>query len=314
MHNPAELLHTILEDKATVPGGSAYADLDLLYRDAFSVTPGLDVAQLVVGVIYCMAIALSISALHKLLQQPNVDVRIVIPILNSVLLAPEDGKQPTQFYHASFRDSPIDPRRSQKYAINPDVYHRLMAQLCVEMMSNSMKRGVCSIVDPAKANNDLAERRQAASDEALSYAYRFFTGFPIHIVHFIPQAHSTIASKIVNCSAAPHTSSLLRKRCEERPRVRQSRISVKYDENQDSNRRSAQTSFQICTPHLTHHFPLYLNGVAYVFHPSINVSIKIFRISSLSSISPGRGSSTETCVNTSNDHHRQEASLSTNHV
>ncbi|KAH0834947.1 hypothetical protein J3R83DRAFT_10641 [Lanmaoa asiatica] len=160
MHNPVERLQAILGDKASVSAGSAYADLDSLYRDAISVFPG------------------SRCRLHKLLQRPDVDARIIVPTLGSVLLASEDGKQPIQFYHASFRDFLINPQRSQKYAINPDVYHRLMAQLCFETMSNSLKRDMCGIGDPAKANNevpDLVERRKTAFNEALSYACRYWS-------------------------------------------------------------------------------------------------------------------------------------------
>jgi hypothetical protein len=178
MYNPLDRLQAILGDKASASDGSAYADLDSLYRDAVAVFPDPDVARLVLGVVYCMAIPLSVSGLHKLLHQPNVDARIIVPALSSVLLASEDGKQPIQFYHASFRDFLINPQRSQKYAINPDVYHRLMAQLCFETMSNSLKRDMCGIGDPAKANNevpDLVERRQAAFDEALLYACRFWS-------------------------------------------------------------------------------------------------------------------------------------------
>ncbi|KAI9568724.1 hypothetical protein HD554DRAFT_2097581 [Boletus coccyginus] len=153
---------------ASVSGGSAYTDLDSLYRGAISVFPDPDVARLVLGVVYCMAIPLSVSGLHKLLQKPDFDARIVVPALSSVLLASEDRKQPIQFYHASFRDFLINPQRSQKYAINPDAYHRFMAQLCLETMSNSLKRDMCGIGDPANG-------QQRTFDEALLYACRFWS-------------------------------------------------------------------------------------------------------------------------------------------
>lgn len=177
-HNPTLRLQAILEDTAAVPTGSAYADLDSLYRDAVSAFPDPDVARLVLGIVYCMTVPMSVSGLHKLLQRPDVDIRLVVPALSSVLLASEDGKQPIQFYHASFRDFLINPQRSQKFTINPNVYHRFMAQLCIETMLNSLKRDMCGIGDPAKANSevsDLVERRQAAFDEALLYACRFWS-------------------------------------------------------------------------------------------------------------------------------------------
>jgi hypothetical protein len=179
-YNPILRLQAIIEDTASESTGSAYADLDSLYRDAISTFPDPDVARLVLGLVYCMTIPMSVSGLHSLLQRPkpNVDVRLVVPALSSVLLASEDGKQPIQFYHASFRDFLISHQRSRKFTINPDAYHRFMAQLCFETMSHSLKRDMCRIGDPAKANRevpDLTERRTAAFDEALLYACRFWS-------------------------------------------------------------------------------------------------------------------------------------------
>ena len=179
MHNPIERLQVILGDRAPVSVASAYADLDSLYLDAISVFPDPDLVRLVLGVLYCMVVPLSVSGLHKLLQQlPDVDARIIVPALSSILLTSEDGKQPIHFCHASFRDFLVNPERSQKYAIDPDVYHRHMAQLCFETMLNSLKRDMCGIGDPSKANSeveDLVERRQAVFDEALLYACRFWS-------------------------------------------------------------------------------------------------------------------------------------------
>ena len=178
MYNPVLRLQAVLEDTASSPTGSAYAELDSLYRDAIFAFPDPDVARLVLGVVYCIAVPMSISGLHKLLQRLDVDVMLVVPALGSVLLASEDGNQPIQFYHASFRDFLISPQRSQKFAINPDIHHRLVARLCFEAMSNSLKPDMCGIKDPARANSeipDLVERRKAAFDEAVSYACRFWS-------------------------------------------------------------------------------------------------------------------------------------------
>ncbi|KIJ63807.1 hypothetical protein HYDPIDRAFT_29157 [Hydnomerulius pinastri MD-312] len=176
MHNPVQRLQAILEDKA-LSGDTAYADLDALYRDAISVFPDADVVRLILGVVYCMSIPLSIPALHRLLDRSDVDARVVIPALGSVLLASEDGKQPIQFYHASFRDFLVSPQRSRNYSIDPTVYHRLMAQLCFQTMVKSLKRDMCGIGDPSKLNSEvegLQERRQAVFDEALLYACRYW--------------------------------------------------------------------------------------------------------------------------------------------
>lgn len=176
LHNPIQRLQAILEDKPS--RDTAYSDLDALYLDAVSTFPDADTVRLILGIVYCLSVPMSVPALHQLLDRPDVDARIVIPALGSVLLSSEDGKQPIQFYHASFRDFLVSPQRSRKYTIDPVTYHRLMAQLCFKIMVRSLKRNMCGINDPSKLNRDiedLQERRQAAYDEALMYACRYWS-------------------------------------------------------------------------------------------------------------------------------------------
>ncbi|KAF9220800.1 WD40 repeat-like protein [Gyrodon lividus] len=175
MHDPVHRLRALLEDKTS--RDTAYADLDALYLDAISVFPDADTVRLVLGIVYCMPVPVPVAALHKLLDRPDVDARIVVPALASVLLSSENGEQPIQFYHASFRDFLVSPQRSRRYYVHPIVYHRLMAQLCFRTMVKSLKRNVCGIEDPSQFNRDiqdLQERRQAAYDEALVYACRYW--------------------------------------------------------------------------------------------------------------------------------------------
>lgn len=176
LHNPAQRLQAILDDKPS--RDTAYPDLDALYLDAVSVFPDADTVRLILGIVYCLSVPMTISALHHLLDRPDVDARIVVPALGSVLLSSENGQQPIQFYHASFRDFLVSPQRSRRYTIDPVIYHRLMAQLCFKTMVRALKRNMCGIDDPSKLNRDiedLQERRQAAYDEALLYACRYWS-------------------------------------------------------------------------------------------------------------------------------------------
>ncbi|KAF9240452.1 hypothetical protein BU15DRAFT_87660 [Melanogaster broomeanus] len=159
MHNPVHRLQAILEDQTSRE--SAYADLDALYLDAISVFPDADTVRLILGIVYCTPVPVAVPALHKLLARPDVDARIVIPALGSVLLSSENGEQPIQFYHASFRDF--------LYCIDPI--------LCFRTMVKSLKRNMCAIDDSSKLNRDiedLQERRRIAYDEALVYACRYW--------------------------------------------------------------------------------------------------------------------------------------------
>lgn len=176
LHNPIQRLQAILDDKRS--RDTAYAELDAIYLDAVSTFPDADIVRLILGIVYCLSVPMTVPALHHLLDRPDVDARIVIPALGSVLLSSESGKQPIQFYHASFRDFLVSPQRSRKYTIDPVIYHRLMAQLCFKTMVTSLKRNMCGIDDPSKLNRDiedLQERRQAAYDEALLYACRYWS-------------------------------------------------------------------------------------------------------------------------------------------
>ncbi|KAG9311570.1 hypothetical protein JVU11DRAFT_7778 [Chiua virens] len=176
MHNPVQRLQAILEDKPS--RDTAYPELDALYLDAVSVFPDADNVRLILGIVYCLSVPMTVHALHQLFDKPDVDVRVVIPALGSVLMSSDNWEQPIQFYHASFRDFLVSPQRSRKYAIDPVVYHRLMAQLCFKTMARSLKRNMCRIGDPSRLNRDiedLNERRQAAYDEALLYACRFWS-------------------------------------------------------------------------------------------------------------------------------------------
>lgn len=177
LHNPIQRLQAILEDRPS--RDTAYPDLDALYLDAVSVFPDADIVRLILGVVYCLSVPMTVPALHHLLDRPDVDARIVIPALGSVLSSENaSGEQPIQFYHASFRDFLVSPQRSRRYTIDPVIYHRLIAQLCFKTMVRSLKRNMCGLDDPSKLNRDiedLQERRQAAYDEALMYACRYWS-------------------------------------------------------------------------------------------------------------------------------------------
>ncbi|KAI9457911.1 hypothetical protein HD554DRAFT_2042204 [Boletus coccyginus] len=140
LHNPAQRLQVILDDKPS--RDTTYAELDTLYLDAVSTFPDPDIVRLILGIVYCLSVPMTVPALHRLLDRPD--------------LSSENGEQPIQFYHASFRDFLVSPQRSRR----------------------SLKRNMCGLDDPSKLIRDiedLPERRRVAHDEALLYACRYWS-------------------------------------------------------------------------------------------------------------------------------------------
>ncbi|KAH7921005.1 WD40 repeat-like protein [Leucogyrophana mollusca] len=178
-YDPCARLQAILGDDADVNKDStAYADLDSLYRDALRIFPDADAVRLVIGVIRHISDPLSTQGLNQLLSGLQVNADGVISTLSSVLLVPEDTKQPVRIYHTSFRDFLANPQRSRNYFVDPSVYHRLLVQRCFRLMVQHLHYDVCRIGDSSKLNSDvkdLAERRERYIDEAVRYACRYWS-------------------------------------------------------------------------------------------------------------------------------------------
>ncbi|KAH7907480.1 hypothetical protein BJ138DRAFT_1014441, partial [Hygrophoropsis aurantiaca] len=173
-HDPRARLETIFNDANFSSGDATFADLDSLYQDAIRTISDADLARLVLGVVCYIASPLSIWALNKILSPlPNMDVALILPDLSSVLLVPEDQKQPVRIYHTSFRDFLASPHRAKRYFVDPSVYHQLLARLCLEHMCSNLKHDMCDIGDPSKLTSevdDLPRRCSERIDEATRYA------------------------------------------------------------------------------------------------------------------------------------------------
>ncbi|KAH7926348.1 WD40 repeat-like protein [Leucogyrophana mollusca] len=181
-HDPLKQLRFVLANVED----SAFADLDSLYHDAISIPPDHDLTRLILGIIRYASSPLSIIGLTSLLRKLDVDPRLVIPDLSSVLLLSEDPHQPVRIYHASFRDFLSNPQRSKKYFVDGAIYHRLIAELCLELMLNHLKRDVCDLGEPYKLNSevvDLSERCERSMGEAVRYACRYWAHHLSRVPH-----------------------------------------------------------------------------------------------------------------------------------
>ncbi|KAH7914877.1 hypothetical protein BJ138DRAFT_999002 [Hygrophoropsis aurantiaca] len=172
-HDPRKRLEVILADRTVNPTGSAFSDLDTLYQDAIRIFPDIDATRLILGVIRHLSIPLTVRGLNNLLKKLDVNAGLVVNSLGSVLLVLEDGLQPVRIYHASFREFLANPQRAKQFFVDGAVYHRLIAQLCFEVMSKHLKRDMCSIKDPSMLNREITSLPDLCNryiDESVRYA------------------------------------------------------------------------------------------------------------------------------------------------
>ncbi|KAH7908678.1 hypothetical protein BJ138DRAFT_1012332, partial [Hygrophoropsis aurantiaca] len=174
--DPRARLQVILNDTHSSSGGTPFADLDTLYQDAIRTIDDADLVQLVLGVVRHVSNPLSIRALNRILSPLcNIIAAHIFPDLGSVLLVPEDPEdeeQPVRIYHTSFSDFLSNPDRAGDYFVDPNVYHPLLARLCLEHMCGTLKKDMCDIGDPSKLNSevdDLSQRCNERIDEVIRY-------------------------------------------------------------------------------------------------------------------------------------------------
>ncbi|KAH7921578.1 WD40 repeat-like protein [Leucogyrophana mollusca] len=195
--DPLKRLQVTLADHAFDTAGSAFADLDILYHNAIRVLPDSDAARLVLGIIRYIYVPLSTHGLNSLLGRLDVNVGLIVPDLSSVLLVSEDEFLPVRIYHTSFREFLTTPQRAKKYFVDGTVYHRLIAQLCLELMTKHLKRDMCHIGDPSMLNSeveDLPGRCSRYLNEAVRYACCYWA---YHLVQ-IPHEEVTMNESIIS--------------------------------------------------------------------------------------------------------------------
>ncbi|KAH7915633.1 hypothetical protein BJ138DRAFT_997421 [Hygrophoropsis aurantiaca] len=170
-HDPRKRLEVILAGQVVNPAGSVFSDLDTLYQDAIRIFPDFDTTRLILGVIQNLSIPLTVRGLNNLLKNLDVNAELVVNDLSSVLLVLEF--QPVRIYHTSFRDFLASPQRAKQFFVDGAVYHRLIAQLCFEVMSKHLKRDMCNIEDPSLLNREIMDLPDLCSryiDESVRYA------------------------------------------------------------------------------------------------------------------------------------------------
>ena len=165
----------------------------------------------VVGAIVLVFNPLSINSLSHLLQNCGTPHRISSTLrpLHSLLLIPEDMKNPVRTFHKSFPDFLMDSERctDPQFFIDSSIHHREITLSCLHVMKEKLRKNICVLDDFVFLSEveDLPERRAVHIGDVLQYACCSWTNHLIGITKSdleIEQVHKAIDgfSQPVSCS------------------------------------------------------------------------------------------------------------------
>ena len=131
----------------------------------------------IIGSITILSEPLSAFALAKLLYVPKDIVTKRLRHLHSILNIPKDQDQPIRLLHPSFRDFLLDKQRcrDQHFWVDEKEAHGALAESCLRLMSENLKRDICDLRAPgvlaSKMDNSWVEQCLPAE---LQYACRYW--------------------------------------------------------------------------------------------------------------------------------------------
>ena len=176
MKSPESTSH---EGKAKL---KANTSLDSLYTSIFQAaflendTEDDAMVRSVLSVVVLTANPLSPSAIATLMDLGRDNVQHLLELIQSLLILPEDPDHPVQPFHKSFPDFITDPTRcvDTRFHISSD-YHTELVLCCLELMTKSLKKNMCSIPDYA-LNSEVEDLPKRVDDNGirggLEYACR----------------------------------------------------------------------------------------------------------------------------------------------
>ncbi|KAK0645495.1 hypothetical protein B0T16DRAFT_428600 [Cercophora newfieldiana] len=167
--NPTKRLKTVLQYR-TATRNSRLDKLDATYLPVLDqLTYGRtdqDKADVlaefrnVVGPIVLLAQPLSVRSLARLLDVEPEDVHALLNSLHSVLDIPSVDDAPVRLFHLSFRDFLVDPakRTMNEFWIDEAKYHKTLAERCIQVMEQQLKRDVCDLKEPGMLRSEVSQQ------------------------------------------------------------------------------------------------------------------------------------------------------------
>jgi hypothetical protein len=142
----------------------------------------------VVGTVLLVFNPLSVKALSDLMRVPGTST--TLRPLHSLLLIPDNTKDPVHIYHKSFPDFLTDPKRceDQRFFVDPTFHHVEILLSCLNLMKERLKKNICNLDEHADLSQikDLPTCLKTNIGDALGYACQFWTR---HLVEIPSSSH-----------------------------------------------------------------------------------------------------------------------------
>ena len=149
------------QTRSEIPCRSPMRELDTIYMQILQhsfnkIEDKEDTLQLaksfrwIIGSITILSEPLSAVALAKVLAVRKDIINLRLRHLHSVLDVPKDQGQPIHLLHPSFRDFLLDKERccDQQFWVDERKAHETLAQSCLRLMFNSLRRDICGLNAP----------------------------------------------------------------------------------------------------------------------------------------------------------------------
>ena len=200
-HDPSDRLNVIMKSpEDTAYEGKAklkvYNSLDSLYTSILQAVfieqdPNDDtIVRSVLSAVVLPANPLSLSAIATLTGFRYNQVQRLLELIQSLLILPEDPRDPIQPFHKSFPDFITDPTRCSDpwFHISPD-HHIELALQCFELMGKLLKKNMCSI--PDYVLNSEVEDLPKRVEESGIHGVLEYACMPWH-KHLVVTKHHTV--------------------------------------------------------------------------------------------------------------------------
>jgi hypothetical protein len=119
-----------------------------------------------------------VAALAALNGMDEDDCETIVRSLASVVLFDRRSNEPVRPIHLSFSDFLFDRNRStDAYVVHVPVHHLQLAEHCLRIMNERLRKDICDIRDPSLFNTEVADLKQRLVDcvsPQLRYACRFW--------------------------------------------------------------------------------------------------------------------------------------------
>ncbi|KAH6853275.1 WD40-repeat-containing domain protein [Chaetomium sp. MPI-CAGE-AT-0009] len=127
----------------------------------------------VLGSIVVLAAPVSMLSLASLLSIPPSDIKETLLDLHTIFHIPSQPTGLIRLHHPTFRDFLLDEKRSGDldFSVSEKQAHRDLAEGCLKVMSNMLKRDICELGSPGTLVKDVEpERVRRCIPDHLQYA------------------------------------------------------------------------------------------------------------------------------------------------